>query len=147
MMSAGVENIRKYKLLSIATLTALPLWASPAMTQVSEGNDFGSYGPPPAERGFYEANEYGKGCSRRRPQECTPEQRDEMNRLITVMCNLGGTVVAGASGGFIAVATAPLLTPVGSGVAVSIYGGAVGLLTAEACVERYKIPAPKPPKR
>ena len=150
MMSAGVENIRKYKLLSIATLTALPLWASPAMTQVSEGDDlslYGSYGPPPAERGFYEANEFGKDCSPRKPDKCTPEQRDEMNRLITVMCNLSGVAAGGVSGAFVAVATAPVLSPVGSSIAAGIYGGAVGLLTAEACVERYKIPAPKPPKR
>ncbi|MFN5127718.1 MAG: hypothetical protein ACK519_10245 [Sphingomonadaceae bacterium] len=142
--------MRKYKLLSIATFTAFSLWASPAMAQVSEGDDFDSFdsfGPPPAERGFYEANEYGKGCSRRRPKECTPEQRDEMNRLITLMCNLGGVAVGGASTAFMAVAAAPVLSPVGSTIAAGIYGSAVGLLTAEACAERNKIPAPKPPKR
>ena len=124
MTSAGVENTRKYKLLSIATFTASSLWASPAMAQV-RGND--EYSPPPAERGFYAPRQFGNECSRRNPKKCTPEQRDEMNRLITVMCNLGGTVVARVSGAFIAVATAPILSPVGSSIAAGTFGGAVGL--------------------
>jgi hypothetical protein len=120
MISAGVENTRKYKLLSIATFTAFSLWAFPAMAQVS-GND--EYSPPPAERGFYAPRQFGNDCRRRNPKKCTPEQRDEMNRLITVMCNLGGAAIGGVSGDFVAVATALVLSPVESGTAAGTFGG------------------------
>ena len=145
MISAGVENTRKYKLLSIATFTAFSLWASPAMAQVSEGDDFDSFGPPPAERGFYEANEYGNACSRRRPKECTPEQRDNYNEIVAILCAAGGGAVGVIDGAIVsAILTTSVVGAPAALVAGPIHGAVVGAAAAGACYSRFKIPNPNP---
>jgi hypothetical protein len=140
--------MRKYKLLSIATFTAFSLWASPAMAQVSEGDDFDSFdsfGPPPAELGFYEANEYGKDCSRRRPKECTPEQRDNYNEIVAILCAAGGGAVGVIDGAIVsAILTASVVGAPAAPVAGAIHGTVVGAAAIGACYSRFKIPNPNP---
>jgi hypothetical protein len=133
----------KNKLLSVATFAAFSLLASPAMAQDGlGGGDNSGFGGPPSESNYTLPNEvdYGEKCSRRRPQECTPEEKERINRNNAITCAVAGGVLGAITGIVVGAAASTVTSPAGGAVAGRVAGGAATPAIVAACIESLRIP-------
>jgi hypothetical protein len=131
--------MQKKTLAGAAAIAFFSIWATPAMAQTFDGR--GGFNGPPIENSFVVPREMGFGCSRSRPRECTPDQRDSYNELVQLLCTLGGGTVGVVDGVIVtaAVAASVWAAPAAP-VAGAVHGGAVGAAAITACYARFKIP-------
>ena len=130
----------KIKLLGAVMCAGLSFaWAAPAMAQMEGGIE-----GPPDTGNFYTPQTYdaGIGCSRQRPKECTPEQREKYNDYVSTLCAVGGGITGTADG--LLVAWLWGVTAVGAPaapIAGAVHGAAVSAVVYQVCMDRYKIPS------
>jgi hypothetical protein len=107
------------------------LWASPAAAQSTLSGDPGLGGAGP-----------GRMPTPDELKRMKPKTIEEYNRVITVLCNVGGIGIGTITGVFVAGAVSVVATPVTGTAAGAFYGTTVGYLSAVACMEYAQITAP-----
>jgi hypothetical protein len=133
--------MQKKTLAGVAAIAFFSIWATPAMAQTFDGGG-GSFGDTPTEMGFVVPNQldYGLGCSRSRPNECTPQEKDDYNRSAALWCAIGGGIAGYLGGLVVGAAVSALATPAAGVPAGQVYNRVAGPVAIAACYAKFRIP-------
>jgi hypothetical protein len=122
----------------------LVIFSSMAVAQDGFGGDNEGFGGIPSDGGFIVPNEvdFGPGCSRRRPRECTPEEREAHNLEVAWWRGTGGAVAGAGVGIAAGAAASTATTPAGGATIGHVTQAAVTPAIVGACYAYFRIPAP-----